>query len=146
MLFRSAVPGVEPARRYYLLVPFSTRNRPGPPSAVTEVQLPPLPAPPAGIEAVANATDIVLTWAPLVDAPAGAATEPATVRFNVYADQTAQARPVNERPVPLNSMPLERATFSEPVSFGRERCYRVRTIRGDGAMAIEGEQIGRAHV
>ena len=53
-----------PLKRFYLVVAFSDRNRPGPPSAVVEVPLTPVPDPPIDVRAGYNAQAAMLTWEP----------------------------------------------------------------------------------
>jgi hypothetical protein len=42
--------------------------------------------------------------------------------------------------VPVNPAPIEALTFTDPLTGldGRRRCYVVRSLRGDGAQAVEG--------
>jgi hypothetical protein len=42
------------------------------------------------------------------------------------------------RTAPLNPAPLTTLTFADPVEFGRQRCYVVRTVRGTSPNVIEG--------
>jgi hypothetical protein len=90
---------------------------------------------------------------------ASAAAAPAgPTRYNVYreiaalksdAAPVAAAAPAPDRPdgtrsasapVPINAAPLDALTFSDPLSTldGRERCYVVRSVRGQGPQAVEG--------
>jgi hypothetical protein len=85
-------------------------------------------------------------------APGGpGALPPGPSRYNVYkvvapdpvappAASAASARSWDAAPPqPVNSAPLAALQFEEPVAFdGRERCYTVRTVRGEGAAQVEG--------
>jgi hypothetical protein len=89
-----------------------------------------------------------------LDEPADADPAPAAVldgptRYNVYREIASPpqtdvppkaAAPVAAVPVLLNPTPLDVLTFSDPVTAldGRERCYVVRSVRGQGAQAVEG--------
>jgi hypothetical protein len=70
-------------------------------------------------------------------------------RYNVYREialdestaSTAPSDPANhDREPPINSSPLDTLTFTDPLPGldGRERCYVVRAVRGDGTQAVEG--------
>jgi hypothetical protein len=55
-----------------------------------------------------------------------------------------QTKPANEswrvqEAIPLNTEPVIEPVFLEPVQFGIERCYVVRTVRDTSALAIESE-------
>lgn len=162
------VPVAADASRFYMAVPFSTRNRPGPQHPPIAVKLGPVPAPPAGIAVTYTATAINVAWTP---APAPPAPAPATIpvapaptavtatpaepvgapRVNVYrdvlrADGTAAPAWQAARPSALNSAPLQAPPFSEPVTFGIETCYVLRSVTGLGEMAVEGDASMRACV
>ena len=49
---------------------------------------------------------------------------------------------------PINAAPLETLAFSDPLTSldGRERCYVVRSVRGVGALAVEGNPSSRTCV
>ena len=84
--------------------------------------------------------------------PASAAPLEGRRRYNVYAEiapleETDPAKPPSEITVtplgegaPVNPAPLDVLTFVDPLSGldGRQRCYVVRALRGDGAQAVEG--------
>jgi len=53
-----------PLKRFYMVVPFSDRNRPGPPSTIVEVPLTPVPDPPIDVLATYTAQAATLTWEP----------------------------------------------------------------------------------
>jgi len=72
-------------------------------------------------------------------------------RYNVYREiaplETAEEAPPSppaagreEPPAPINPAPLDALTFVDPLTGldGRERCYVVRAVRGDGAQMVEG--------
>lgn len=95
--------------------------------------------------------------APFDEAPAGApldAVPPAPqppARYNVYRELgpdpvaillpsvAADPPDPDAAPTPVNAQPLERLEFVDAVEFDRERCYIVRTVRGAGADAVEGD-------
>jgi hypothetical protein len=61
----SATPNVSPVlRRFYIAIPFSRRNRPGPPGQQADVVLTALPAPPTDLRVAYDASSVVLTWEP----------------------------------------------------------------------------------
>lgn len=92
------------------------------------------------------------------EAPAVAAPTrpPGPTLYNVYRDiapdPLARPAPADEAPrervpLPLNPAPLDRLTFTEPVSLDeRERCYLVRTVRGVAPETVEGDPSPRACV
>jgi hypothetical protein len=43
------------------------------------------------------------------------------------------------RPTPVNPVPLDVMTFTDPVELDRQRCYVVRTLRGAAPNIIEGD-------
>jgi hypothetical protein len=67
--------------------------------------------------------------------------------YNVYREvepsPDAPAQPVDDQSsaMPINGAPLPVTAFSEPLPLldGRKRCYTVRSVRGTGAAAVEGE-------
>lgn len=139
-------PTVADARRYYLAVPFSTRNSPGPQHTPVEVKLSPLPAAPVGLEVKYTEKAVTVTWAPM-SVPPGTPTS----RINVYRQpgQAASATtPVWRavRPLPLNAAPLQAPPFTDTVVFDFETCYVVRRVEGEGPAAVEGEASPRACV
>jgi hypothetical protein len=63
----SAAPVVAPTgglKRFYVAIPFSTRGRPGPPSAAAEFALTALPDPPAAVRASYTDAGVSLVWEP----------------------------------------------------------------------------------
>lgn len=77
-------------------------------------------------------------------------------RYNVYremapldepvtASQPASPKPQGEGgapiPTPINTAPLDVLTFDDPLTSldGRERCYVIRSVRGQGTQAVEGD-------
>jgi hypothetical protein len=158
-----------PLRRYYMAVAFSESGRAGPPSAVVEVALTPLPDSPDEVRVSYDADAVTVRWtpsgglvgflfdnarplpaSPLDDGPpasdAGALPAGPT-RYNVYRDVATQpdAPEVAEKtraappPVPLNPMPLESFTFTDPLrSDGQRHCYAVSAVRGQNQRQVEG--------
>ena len=93
---------------------------------------------------------------PIVTAPApqpaaaAAVTMPSgPVHYNLYRqlgpdplappDEDAPTSWNVARPPPLNPIPLDAMTFTDPLEFDRERCYVVRALRGTAPNVVEGE-------
>lgn len=157
----------QPLRRFYLAIAFNAQGRPGPPGTAADLSLEPLPAPPVGVVARFTEQEILVDWElsrglpgpqpnvgnPALGAPVGAGTitpleSLISTTYNVYRsfDVTGATTPTpdaadrnDEPPAPLNAEALALATFSEPVEFGGERCYHVRTVRVDGPTVVESE-------
>ena len=157
-----------PLRRFYLALPFGPRGRLGPPGTVAELHLAELPDPPLGVKASVLADVVRIEWEPSggligfvldhslppelspLDTPsassAAAASAPdGPTRYNVYREivaleeKTQRASPA--QPVgPINPSALEALTFTDPLTGldGRERCYVIRSVRGQGGQAVEG--------
>jgi hypothetical protein len=157
-----AGPGVVRDRvaRYYLVVPFSTRGRAGPPSAVVELPLVSPPLAPSGVQVRYTAEAAIVSWERVEDplsAPAdesavaavaplepvvGAPNAPGPVsgpaRYNVYLTVAADPAPASV-PMPLNPAPLDATTFTDPLALdGRPRCYEVTAVRSTGPTTVEG--------
>jgi hypothetical protein len=101
------------------------RNRRGPASAIVTVPVGNLPPAPDGIQASNDETSIRLTWQ-------GAG--PAYRVFHVGA-------PTESNPAGLQLLtgqPLTTTEFVQPVEFGRERCFVVRSVRVTGPVTVEG--------
>jgi hypothetical protein len=74
---------------------------------------------------------------------------PGPVRYNVYReiepdplappDETRPAPWNAMRPTPINPVPLDVMTFTDPVELNRGRCYVVRAIRGTAPNVIESD-------
>ena len=74
---------------------------------------------------------------------------PGPVHYNVYREiapdplappDEARAAPWSVmRPAPINPVPLDVMTFTDPVELDRERCYVVRALRGTAPNVIEGD-------
>lgn len=60
----AVAPVAQLLRRFYMTVPYSLRGIPGPPSAILEVPLSPLPEPPSDLRLASTETSVTLTWAP----------------------------------------------------------------------------------
>lgn len=156
-----------PLKRFYVAVPYSDRGRAGPPSAVVEVALTPLPDSPDEVRVSYDAESVTVRWtpsgglvgflfdkapplpvSPLDDGPpasdAGALPAGPT-RYNVYRDAATQAPEADEKsratppPVPLNPLPVESFTFTDPLrSDGQRHCYAVSAVRGLNQRQVEG--------
>jgi hypothetical protein len=162
-----------PLKRFYAAIPYSDRNRPGPPSPIVALPLTPLPDAPLDLRATYTQETAVLTWEPsggligfLVDRaplPAASAIDdgpPASsegalpagpTRYNVYREIALDIEPppvpnaVAARPAPpLNQAPIDGLTYSDPLQLdGRRRCYAVTSVRGTGDAAVESHRSER---
>ena len=165
-------PPVDPAtplKRYYLAVAYSETGRAGPPSAVVEVALTPLPDAPEDLRVTYDAEAVTIRWtpsgglvgflfdkallppaSPLDDGPSVAEAgtlPPGPTRYNVYRDPVTQVdaatvagkTPAVSPPAPLNPMPLDGFTFTDPLrSDGQRHCYAVSAVRGPAQRQVEG--------
>lgn len=82
---------------------------------------------------------------------------PGPTRYNVYREIAPDPLALPERPArgawqaelpaALNGAPLETLTFEDPLAYdGRERCYRVRSVRGVAPSAVYSEATPRVCV
>lgn len=101
------------------------RNRRGPASAIVTVPVGNLPPAPEGLHASNDETSIRLTWQ-------GAG--PAYRVFQVAAPTESNPGGLQL----LTGQPLTAAAFDQPVEFGRERCFVVRSVRVTGPVTVEG--------
>jgi hypothetical protein len=137
-----AAPGVPPgtptAVNYVAIgIAGGGRGRKGPASGIVSVPLGPPPAPPATLTIVYDEDTLTVRWPPVAgeaavifDASPLPAPEPGAA-----GAASAPATTVAERrlsPVPLAS------AFTEPVQFGRERCFFARSVRVSGPVTVEG--------
>jgi predicted small lipoprotein YifL len=148
----------EPLRRFYLAVAYSTRGRQGPPSAVAELPLTPLPEPPQHVTIEYGPDTLSVSWQPSAsvgsDDPSAQSPAPTgdgpkvtgpqgPIRYNVYRSLEPGDLPVRQddaAPVPINRAPIEGLVFTEPLQFDqRERCYVVRAVHGSQPHLVEGE-------
>ena len=157
-----------PLKRYYVAIPYNDRGRAGPPSAVVEVALTPLPDSPDEVRVSYDADSVSVRWtpsgglvgflfdhapllpaSPLDDGPPASdagALPPGPTRYNVYRDLATQpGAPDDEKtrgappPVPLNPLPLESFTFTDPMrNDGQRHCYAVAAVRGQSQRQVEG--------
>lgn len=150
--------------RHYLVVPYSTRDRAGAPSAPLSVPLGPAPpAPPAptvehdaatykvrwttpaGVQLALQPTVTPEMYKAAVSAKDPAALLPARPlvsygrphTYRVYRLPAADA-PAAEATAPVNPLPLEAPAFDDSgVEFGVPRCYAVRTVETRGQVTLE---------
>lgn len=101
------------------------RNRRGPASAVVTVPVGSLPPAPDGLQASNDETTVSLSW------------QTAGPEYLVF--QLTQPSEANLTGVQLlTPVPLKMTRFDEPVEFGRERCFAVRSVRVTGPVTVEG--------
>jgi hypothetical protein len=147
----TAVQARAPLRRYYVAIAFDDRGRAGPPSAIVDLPLTPIPDPPLVVEAVYSADTATVTWQPsgglvgfLLDlAPPPTATPlddealpedagalPAgPTRYHVYrefepdAPASAAAGPTAAAapPEPASGSPIDGFLYSEPLQVDGRR-------------------------
>lgn len=110
------------ARWSYVVVGVAGRNRRGTPSATITVPLVGGPAPPDQLMTSNTETTTAVSWK-------GSAPGQSFLVFDV----TAASAP----PVALTSAPLTTAEFTQPVEFGRSRCFAVRALAATGGVTIE---------
>jgi hypothetical protein len=107
----------------YVAVGVMGRSRRGPPSSPITVPLAALPVAPTSLAAANDETTLTLSWQGTGKAyRVFAATQPldlATVRV-------------------LTATPITEPRFTQPVEFGRERCFIVRTVQETGGATVEG--------
>jgi hypothetical protein len=107
----------------YVAVGVTGRNRRGPASNAITVPLAALPVAPTGLRADHNETTLTLSWQPTGKAyrvfSAAHPLDPSTVRL-------------------LTATPVSEPRFTQPVEFGRERCFVVRTVQETGGATVEG--------
>jgi len=121
--------------RYYLAVPVGDRERSNPSGRLVAVPAAGAPAAPGPLSLTYTADRLTVAW-PVV---------PGASAYNVYRADASEAPAPHPLawtvapPAPLNDRPLVTPEFSEPVAFGRERCYRVRVVRADAGATFEGE-------
>jgi hypothetical protein len=89
---------------------------------------------------------------PVPDVVPAASTTPAPLqgptRYNVYRElapledkTTTASQPASPvEPALVNGVPIDTLTFTDPLTGldGRQRCYVVRALRGDGPQSVEG--------
>ena len=132
-------------KRYYMVVAFSDRDRPGPPSPVAELPLTSLPDAPTDVRVTYDADAVTVSWqpsggllgffferapmppvSPLDDGPPvpdAGTLPPGPTLYNVYREEPVQeeaaAAAANTAPVfgaaPVNPMPIEGFSFTDAV-------------------------------
>jgi hypothetical protein len=116
--------GLDAPVLHYVLVGVAGRSRRGPTSGPFAVPLANAPVAPAGFTLTYDEERLILTWQPTAR----------DGRYRVY--EATAAGTDNERP-PLSAL-LDAPTFSEPVTFGAQRCLAVRAAQQAGPVLIEG--------
>lgn len=143
--------------RAYVVVPYSSRNLPGPPSGVLKVPFIPAPPTPPAPRVTHSATAYELAW----DNPAGIrlpiqrtvtdaiakaeellpsrplVTMAPPHTYRVYELPAADA-PASAATGPLNAAPLETPAFQQAgLQFGVSRCFALRTVEVRGNLTLE---------
>jgi hypothetical protein len=107
----------------YVAVSVVGRNRRGPASPAVTVPLTTRPPPPEGLTGTHDETHTTLSW------------QPGGTAYRVFSvDRTGEPAP----DVLLTPKPLAEARFQQPVEFGAERCFVVRSVQVTGAVLVEG--------
>lgn len=155
------MPRPDELSRAYIVVPYSRRNMPGPPSAVLEVPFIPAPPTPPAPRITHSATAFVVEWdnpagirlptqRSVPALPAGAPPDPeapiparpvvvmATPHtYSVYEMPAADA-PASAAAGPLNGEPIEVPSYEDArLTFGVERCYAVRAVERRTTLTLE---------
>jgi hypothetical protein len=112
-----------PPTRYLMIVAVSAKGHAGRPTPLA-VPLTPAQAAPTGVTLTNDETTLKMAWQP------GAENQ----SFRVYEVDSTGREAV---PGLLTATPLSVAEFSEPVEFGKERCFAVRGVELRGNVAIE---------
>jgi hypothetical protein len=127
-------------RRHYMAVAFGARDESLGSGPLTSVPAGPLPPAPDDVKATYTEQQLTVTWT----------TIPAST-YHVYRDDgpaSSSNAPAwgMAAPASVNGAPLSTPMYSEPVEFGRERCFRVRTLTMQSGVTVEGEASARACV
>jgi hypothetical protein len=110
--------------RIYAVRGISRAGRPGPPAPRLSVPLLALPAAPSAVGVKVTERALVISWRPPVAEP-----DSSPILFNVYREDPG---------APLNQTPLGAVTFEHPVvEFGREQCFRVRSVQTVQTVTLE---------
>jgi hypothetical protein len=110
--------------RVYAVRGISRAGRPGPPGPRVSVPLLSLPAAPTAVGVKVTERALMITWTPPVAEP-----DRPTLLFNVYREDPG---------APLNPKPLSVVAFEHPVvEFGREQCFRVRSLQSVQNVTLE---------
>ena len=122
----AAAPAAAPARthvrRIYMARGMTRGGRPGAASPQLSIPLVDLPPPPTGVKTRVTETAVILEWG-AADSATG---------YNVYrGDDVVQ---------PINNSALTAPTFEHTgIAFGKEQCYRVRSLAVVEGVSLEGE-------
>jgi hypothetical protein len=118
----AAAPARTHVRRIYMARGMTRRGRPGAASAQLSIPLADLPPPPKDVKTRVTENAVVVEWG-AADTATG---------YNVYrGDEVVQ---------PMNNSALTAPTFEHTgVAFGKEQCYRVRSLALVDGVRIEGE-------
>jgi hypothetical protein len=107
----------------YVAVGVMGRNRRGPASNAVTVPFGALPVAPTGLTADNTETTLTLSWKEAGNA------------YRVFA----ASQPLDLSNVRLlTPTPVTEPRFSQPVEFGREFCFVVRTVQASGGATVEG--------
>jgi hypothetical protein len=107
----------------YVVVGVAGRGRRGVPSAMATVPLGDLPPPPESLTTSHTDATLTLSW------------KGGGPQYRVFGLSSAtDASGAKE----LTPAPIAAAEYTQPVEFGRERCFVVRTVQVSGAATVEG--------
>jgi hypothetical protein len=107
----------------YVAVGVTGRNRRGPPSTPITVPLASLPVAPTALTAENDETTLTLSWQGTGKA------------YRVFS----ATKPLDLTTTKLlTPKPIADARYTQPVEFGQERCFVVRTVQESGGATIEG--------
>lgn len=121
--FVEPVDSQAPGSWTYVAVGVVGRNRRGPASNAITVPLAALPVAPTGLTSENTETTLTLSW------------QPAGKAYRVFS----ATQPLDLSTVRLlTATPIDAPRFTQPVEFGRERCFVVRTVQATGGATVEG--------
>jgi len=110
----------------YVAVGVVGRSRRGPASVAVTVPLATRPDPPTGVTASHDETTLTLAWTG------------DSAQYRVFGLGPTAAGSPEGALVLLTPKPVTDARFQQPVEFGRQRCFVVRTAIVAGSVTVEG--------
>jgi len=101
------------------------RGRKGTPSGIVSVSLAAPPRPPTALTVTHNEQTVTVTW-------------PKVTGQQVLVFDASKTTTASASSKPLTPTPVLTGTFTEPVQFGRERCFVARSVSVTGTATVEG--------